>query len=241
MDGWDTAAIDRAGEGAVRERLERRGPAALRDEELLAVLFAGPRDPAPAEVERALGWLATAGGLAAVAEALRQPGRPLPGARPPRGAARARLAASFELGRRVAPGSFRLAPAIRTPEDVARAVQELADERREQLVELSLDAASRLLARETVAVGSLNVARALPRDLLEPPLRHGASGLVIVHNHPSGDPEPSPDDVRFTQAIGRGAALLGLALVDHVVIARGGFVSLRSRGEAWEGMAPPDP
>lgn len=234
-----TPALEPGDGSAVRERLERRGAAALRDEELLAVLLSAPGTPAAAEVQRALGWLASSGGLYAVAEALRHPGSPLPGTRPPRGAARARLAAAFELGRRSQPNACRLAPAIRTPEDVAREVRDLAYERREHLVGLGLDAASRLLARETVAIGSLNVARALPRDLLEPPLRLGATALVIVHNHPSGDPEPSDDDVRFTQAVGRGAALLGLVLADHVVIASGGFVSLRARGARWEGMAPP--
>ena len=104
---------------------------------------------------------------------------------------------------------------------------------------LYLDAQSRLIARETVAVGSLNVARALPRDLLEPALRHGATGFVVVHNHPSGVAEPSEDDVRFTQAVGRGAALLGVALLDHVVVARAGFASLRARGTRWEGLDPP--
>ncbi len=238
MADRDGGLEDRNDPGAVRERLVRQGPGALRDEELVALLLAGSRAPAAADVARAAGCLAAAGGLAALAEALRRPA----GARavlPLRRAARVRLLASFELGRRAAPGPAALAPAIRRPEEAAQETRDLVAERREHLVGLYLDAQSRLIARETVAVGSLNVARALPRDLLEPALRHGATGFVVVHNHPSGVAEPSEDDLRFTQAVGRAAALLGLALLDHVVVARAGFASLRARGARWEGLDPP--
>jgi DNA repair protein RadC len=223
----------------VRERLVRQGPGALCDEELVALLLAGARAPSAADLARACGCLAAAGGLSALAAALGPPAGPVRTPLPIRSAARARLLASFELGRRAAPGPADLAPAIRRPEEAARETRDLVAEPREHLVGLYLDSQSRLLARETVAVGSLNVARALPRDLLEPALRHGATGFVVVHNHPSGAAEPSEDDIRFTQAVGRGAALLGVALLDHVVVARGGFASLRARGARWEGLDPP--
>lgn len=238
--GEEGAAGRGSGAGnTVRERLAREGPARLGDEELIALLLASARPPSAADVARARGCLDAAGGLGALTAALLAPGGAAPVRLPLRAAARARLLASLELGRRAAPGADRLAPAIRRPEEAAREVRDLAAERREHLVGLYLDAQSRLIARETVAVGSLNVARALPRDLLEPALRHGATGLILVHNHPSGRAEPSDDDLRFTQAVGRGAALLGVALLDHVVIARGGYASLRSRGHHWEGRDPP--
>ena len=230
---------DRDAAGAVRERLVRQGPGGLCDEELVALLLAGTRAPSAADIARARGCLAAAGGLGALAAALGFPAGAARSTLPIRGAARARLVASFELGRRTAPAPAELAPAIRHPEEAAREARDLVKEPREHLVGLYLDAQSRLIARETVAVGSLNVARALPRDLLEPALRHGATGFVVVHNHPSGVAEPSEDDIRFTQAVGRGAALLGVALLDHVVVARTGFASLRARGARWEGLDPP--
>jgi DNA repair protein RadC len=230
---------ERDAAGAVRERLAQQGPSGLCDEELVALLLAGARPPSAADVARARGCLAAAGGLGALASALGSPAAGTRATLPIRGAARARLLASLELGRRAAPGPADLVPAIRRPEDAARETRDLVPERREHLVGLYLDAQSRLIARETVAIGSLNVARALPRDLLEPALRHGATGLVVVHNHPSGVAEASEDDVRFTQAVGRGAALLGVALLDHVVVARAGFASLRARGVRWEGLDPP--
>ncbi len=223
----------------VRERLVRHGPGRLSDEELLSLLLASPRAPAASDVARARGWLATAGGLGALAAELKAPNAVPPGGLRLRAASRARLLASFELGRRVLPGPDQLIPAIRGPEDAVREVRDLTGERREHLVGLYLDAQSRMIARETVAVGSLNVARALPRDLLEPALRHGATGFIVAHNHPSGRAEPSEDDERFTKAVGQAAALLGVALLDHLVVARGGYASLRSRGLVWDGRDPP--
>ena len=239
--GQQTGGGPGRGDGAaVRERLVRQGPGRLSDEELVALLLAGARAPSASDLARARGCLAAAGGLGALAAALLAPAVAGGEVRLPlRAAARARLLASFEAGRRAAPGPSQLAPSIRRPEEAAREVRDLADARREHLVGLYLDAQSRLIARETVAVGSLNVARALPRDLLEPALRHGAVGFVLVHNHPSGRAEPSDDDLRFTLAVGRAAALLGVALLDHVVIARGGYASLRARGHHWEGCDPP--
>lgn len=208
-------------------------PAPTDDVALLETLL-GPRARRrPAEAARAL--LTAHGGLAglAAAEAAR------PQLLAPLGrVSAARLGAALEVARRVAAGPDRR-PAVRDPEDVVREVRDIAAAPREHLVGLYLDAHARLIARETLAVGSLNVARATPRDVLEPALRLLAAGFVMAHNHPSGVAEPSEDDVLFTRSVGRAGVLLGVPLWDHVVVARGGHVSLRARGVSWEGRDTP--
>ena len=107
----------------------------------------------------------------------------------------------------------------------------------EQIRALLLDARGRLLRSVLVCQGGLNVVHAHPADCLREAVRANAPYLILAHNHPSGDPAPSPEDVRFTHDVGAVAALLGIELVDHVVVGRGGaYVSLRAGGL----YAPPD-
>ena len=82
----------------------------------------------------------------------------------------------------------------------------------------------------SVSVGTLTASLVHPREVLGPALRARAAALVVAHNHPSGDPEPSPEDCALTERLRDAARLLGLELLDHVVVGRNGFVSLRERG-----------
>ncbi len=224
----------------VREKLARRGAQRLDDAELIALLLgAGTRGHPVLDLAREV--LLRHGGLLGLARRLASAQGMLP--RLERGvgvAGAARLAAAFEIGHRLGDGPENR-PALRDPDAVAREVRDLAAERREYLVGLYLDAHARLIARETVAVGSLNVARATPRDLLEPAIRHLASGFVMAHNHPSGVAEPSEDDVAFTRSVGRAASLMGVPLWDHLVVTRAGHTSLRARGVVWDGQGSGTP
>lgn len=123
-----------------------------------------------------------------------------------------------------------LRPVLSSPQDVATLCRYLERRKREHMLALLLDTANHLIASETVAIGSLNVARAMPRDVLAPAMRRNAASVIVVHNHPSGLPEPSPDDHVFTESLCKAADLLGLVILDHIIIAREGFVSLRARG-----------
>ena len=214
-----------------RERLLEVGAARLADAELVALILGTGSRAAPVE-QTARALLVRCGGLAGLCE--RGP-TALAAERGLGPVGAARLAAAAEIARRVA-ASPADRPPVRDPEEVVREVRDLCIEPREHLVGLYLDAHARLIARETVAVGSLNVARATPRDLLEPALRRLAAGFVMVHNHPSGVAEPSEDDVLFTRAVARAAALMGVPLWDHVVVSRCGHASLRARGVQWEGQ-----
>jgi DNA repair protein RadC len=128
-------------------------------------------------------------------------------------------------------------PAVRdrvdTPELAAVVARRLIpDDGREHFVVLFLDSQNRLIGHHHVSVGSLSAAIVHPREVLGPAIREGAAHLVIAHNHPSGDPTPSKEDVHLTRQLAQGARLLGLKLHDHIVIGSGSeaFVSLGARG-----------
>ena len=147
------------------------------------------------------------------------------------GPARAsRLLAAFELGRRCQDRIPADAVRIASPRQAYEQVRDLARIRKEHLVGLYLDAQNCLLRRETLSVGTLNTTRTHPREVLQPAIVHHALGFILVHNHPSGNLTPSQDDIEFTRAMRRAAEIMGIDLYDHLVVARGGFVSLREKG-----------
>ncbi|MBP7146732.1 MAG: DNA repair protein RadC [Acidobacteria bacterium] len=222
----------------VREKLSRLGPRGLDDAELLAILL-GSGVRRRGVVVLARGLLAAHGGLPGLAARSEESGALTRehGIGP---VIAGRLRAAFEIGRRLSPAPVER-PILATTEEIAREVRDLCAARREHLVGLYLDPQSRLIARETIAVGTTNVARATARDLLEPALRLLAAAFAMAHNHPSGLADPSDDDIRFTRMIGRAAFLMGIGLKDHVIVAQSGHVSLKERGIGWEGLetAPP--
>lgn len=120
---------------------------------------------------------------------------------------------------------------VMSPETVfAWARPRLSSLLHEEVWVLSVDSRSRFLAAHAIARGGAHACGLLPRDALAPPLLHGASGFILVHNHPSGDPTPSAEDIRLTQALGRAGESLGLPLLDHVVAGGAAFISFRQQG-----------
>jgi DNA repair protein RadC len=209
-----------------REKLAARGPGALSQAELLALILGGA-----AHGTRSF-WLADRlvrrHGLARLARL------PAAGLRAERGLGEvfaARLAAVFELGRRAfACDGDRERPRLQRPRQVFRQVRHLARAKKEHLVGLYLDAQNGLLHQETVSIGSLNTTRTHPREILYPAIAHLALGFILVHNHPSGNPDPSPEDLEFTRAVQRAGELMGIELYDHLIVAGSSFTSLRERG-----------
>ena len=106
----------------------------------------------------------------------------------------------------------------------------MAHEPVEQLRVLYLNTRNRLLLDETVAEGSVNVAPVYPREIVKRALEVGATALILAHNHPSGDPRPSGEDVRITRLVATAADALDIRLHDHVIVARSGWTSLRAAG-----------
>jgi DNA repair protein RadC len=140
-----------------------------------------------------------------------------------------RLVALWELAERWFPDDR---PSIETPRDVCLLLDGMRREPAERVVVVLLDARHRLLRVETIAHGTLNASRFIPRDLLGPALSAGAAAVVLVHNHPSGDPAPSRSDRRVTEVMRAACELVGLALLDHVILGGGGHYSFR-HADGW--------
>lgn len=119
---------------------------------------------------------------------------------------------------------------IRGPDDVVACVgPKLRREQREHFLVLLLNARHEVVARETVSVGSLNASIVHPREVFRPAVVASAAATVLVHNHPSGDPEPSEEDLSITKRLVEAGELLGISVLDHVIVASRGVVSLRAR------------
>jgi DNA repair protein RadC len=141
-----------------------------------------------------------------------------------------RLAAAFALGRRVEAARSPPRPDLRSP---ARVHELLLPEMRglaqETFHVLLLDGKHRLRRRERVSAGTLTSSLVHPREVFGPALREAAAALVVAHNHPSGDPEPSSEDLAVTRRLIEAGRLVGVPLLDHVVVAEQGYVSIRER------------
>jgi DNA repair protein RadC len=143
--------------------------------------------------------------------------------------ARARqLVAAFELGRRFfnTPGDD--APVLRGPEDAVEFVADMAGLRREQFRGLYLNNRQKLVADDIISIGTLTNAILHPREVFRPALIHHAVYVILVHNHPSGDPEPSPEDIEMTQQLHRAGQILGIELLDHVIVAGTAWFSMKN-------------
>jgi DNA repair protein RadC len=145
-------------------------------------------------------------------------------------AAAVRLRLCAELVDRAERGGWSLPPAIGGPRDVLPHVMDIREAPSERVVAIYLDCRNRPLRRELVAAGGLHASTVQPRDVLAPALALPAAGLVLVHNHPSGDCAPSRDDLELTRQLAAAARLLGLELLDHVIVSRSGCLSLRELG-----------
>jgi DNA repair protein RadC len=147
----------------------------------------------------------------------------------------AQLKAALELGRRM----LLIAPedrfAVRSPSDVAQLLMaEMAHLEQEHFRVLYLDTRNRLLGSETVYVGSLNASHIRVGEVFREAVKRNCAAIIAVHNHPSGDPTPSPEDVEVTRRLVDAGALLDIEVLDHLVIGQQRFVSLRERGLGFQ-------
>ena len=211
-----------------RERLRALRPRALSGRELLALVL-GSGGSGRSAVELASELLASAeGSLRRLARAEPAALEAVPGVGPARSAA---LVAAFELGRRAAAEPGRRSGRIRGPRDVHRRLgPALRDLRQEEFWAVYLDTQNRVLEERRITVGLLDVSLVHPREVFRPALALPARSVLLVHNHPSGDPEPSPEDVEVTRQLAASGELLGVPVRDHVVLGDGRYVSLRERG-----------
>jgi len=134
-----------------------------------------------------------------------------------------------ELGRRLNVPTGR-GRKIRSPEEVVVFFDEIKHLDHEEFRVILLNTKNCVIRTFTVAVGSLNAALVHPRELLKPAIAASAAGIIIAHNHPSGDPDPSAEDVELTRRFAKCCELIGIDLVDHVIIGDGAFKSLKNAG-----------
>ena len=218
-----------------RERLAARGAAGLTTAELIALVW-GSGARGLGAVDLAEEALARHDGLAGLARASDLELIDLPGV----GTAKAaQLTASFELGRRLLADWPSGRWTIRSPHDVAdRLILQMGRLEREELRVVLLN--TKNVVQKVVTVYQGNVSSSLVRvgELFRDAVRINASGVILVHNHPSGDPTPSPDDLHLTAAALAAGRLLDIQLLDHLVIGHDVYVSLRDRGVAFDRPEP---
>jgi DNA repair protein RadC len=210
-----------------RERLAKLGPQSLSTAELLAILLrVGTVGETSVQVGQRL--LQTFGGIsglhrASFDELSSQKGVKL--------AKAAQIKAAIELGRRLVLESPEDKPAVHSPADAAAMVQyEMSALQQEELRVMLLDTRNRVQFIETVYRGSVNSSQVRIAEVFKAAIRRNATNLIVIHNHPSGDPTPSPDDVAITRAILQAGELLDVKLLDHIIVGNGRFVSLKERG-----------
>jgi DNA repair protein RadC len=210
-----------------RERLYFNGPTALADAELLALqLGSGMRGKDAVEVARAV--LAAYGSLAEVAGCEATELARLPGV----GRAKAaRLASAFELTRRLRARTPGARTPLGSPAEVYAAFGPLMEDLKREVFRVALlDAQNGLLRDIVVSEGTLSASLVHPREVFKPAILESAASVILLHNHPSGDPTPSREDVRLTRQLVECARLLDLRVHDHVIVGRGRFISLAERG-----------
>jgi len=119
-------------------------------------------------------------------------------------------------------------PKIKTAEDVFNYfVDELQDKKKEHLYALFLDTKNRIIGEELISVGTLNASLIHPREVFNPAIKASANSIVLVHNHPSGDPTPSKDDKEVTKMLKGSGDILGIPLLDHIIVGKNGYKSLK--------------
>lgn len=208
-----------------RERLARLGPGALSSRELLAaILGTGARGASALDV--AAGLLESGvHGLAARSlhelEGVRGMGR----------AKAARVVAALELGARLASDNGAAQPSLESPSKAARYLLPRYSARPvETFGLLALDVRHRLRREAVVSVGCLTASLVHPREVFQEAVVSRAAALVLFHNHPSGDPEPSAEDLALTRRLAAAGSLMGIEVLDHLVLGAGRYVSLKERG-----------
>jgi DNA repair protein RadC len=143
----------------------------------------------------------------------------------------AQLLAAVELGRRFAKAEVSARPSIQSPEDVAELLRyEIGGREQEHLVVVLLDTRNRLLRTVEVYVGSLNTSLIRIGEVFREAVRANAAAVIVAHNHPSGDPSPSPEDVAVTRALVEAGRLLDIEVLDHLIIGKDRHLSLRQAG-----------
>jgi DNA repair protein RadC len=141
------------------------------------------------------------------------------------------IQASIELGRRLARTSMNEKITIRSPQDVASYLMEdLRYLQKEHFVCLFLNTKNHVIAQETLSMGSLNASIVHPREVFRAAIKRSSAAIICVHNHPSGDPTPSPEDIQITARLVEAGQIIGIEVLDHIILGDQNFISLKEKG-----------
>ena len=214
-----------------RERLLQVGATAVSSAELLAIILrVGSRNESVIQLASRL--LAHFGGLPGLARASITELQAVKGVGP---AKAIEIKAALELGRRLLAAAPEERAQITSPADAANLLMsEMMFLEQENLRLILMDTRSRVLSSPTIYVGSLNTSVIRIGELFRAAIKENAAAFIVAHNHPSGDPSPSPEDVNVTRQLVQAGKLLDIPLLDHIIIGRQRFVSLKERGLGFE-------
>jgi DNA repair protein RadC len=202
-----------------------KGPEALRDSELLAVMLGvGSRGLSVLEVaERLLRQYPLPVLLSLPVDKLKG----LKGLGPAKACS---IRACLELSKRALSIEEDVLPTVRSPADVANAVANIRKNKKENFVILCLNARNQVTRKETISIGSLNASIVHPREVFQPAIAESAASIVLAHNHPSGDTRPSDDDVELTRRLVRAGEIMGIEVLDHVIVSERKHLSMKEKG-----------
>ena len=205
-----------------REKLERLGPEALHNEELLAILLrTGYEGRNVLEVSREIFRRFSVDELVDMdlkkLTTIKGIGR----------AKAAGLVAGFELAKRGLNQGMGIEPSITSPADVLGLLTDIKDRRKEYFVALFLNARNQVICRENVSVGSLNASLVHPREVFAPAVGSSAASVILAHNHPSGDVTPSREDIELTRRMVQAGEIMGIEVLDHLIVGSERFLSMK--------------
>ncbi len=210
-----------------RERLQKFGPEALSAQELLALVI-GRGIPKKSVINIAQELLGRFGNVKAISQATIEELSQIKGI----GLAKAaQIKASFELGRREDLEPELKNFDIKDPEAVVKAIRaSIKDKAKEHFKLILLNPRNKIIGISTISVGTLNASLVHPREVFKDAIVHSAASVVLAHNHPSGDPEPSEDDLTITKRLTESGKILGIEVLDHIVVVKNGFFSFKEKG-----------
>jgi len=137
------------------------------------------------------------------------------------------IVACFELGKRLI--GDKKARLLLSPKDVFDRLSDLRDRKKEYFLVFYLDTRNQEIKRNVISVGSLNANLVHPREVFEPAVRNLAAQIILAHNHPSGDPEPSDDDITITKRLVEAGKIIGIEVIDHIIVVKDGFLSFKEK------------
>jgi DNA repair protein RadC len=210
-----------------RERLQKFGAEALSAQELLALVI-GRGIPKKSVMNIAQELLTRFGNIKAISQATIEELSQIKGI----GLAKAaQIKACFELGRRE-----ELEPElknfdIKDPEALVKVIRaSIKDKAKEHFKLILLNPRNKIIGISTISIGTLNASLVHPREVFKDAIVHTAASVVLAHNHPSGDPEPSEDDIKITKKLVESGKILGIDVIDHIVVGKNSFLSFKERG-----------